>query len=276
MTERAEWQGVVGDVWSQEWQRTDRTFAGLAPHLDAAIRAAAPKTGTALEIGCGAGATTLALAAARPDLAITAIDISEGLIRRARERATGAANIAFLVGDASAPPEVVGGYDLAFSRHGVMFFPDPVAAFAAIRARMAPGAPLVFSCIRPIAENPWAAEVAVAATNGAAAPTPAGYVPGPFAFADPAFVEEVLTEAGWRAEEPRAVDYPYLAGAGKDPVGDALEFFARIGPAARALVTVDEAERPAAIERVRAVLERHRRGDVVEFPAAAWIWTAHA
>ena len=69
------WRGSVGDVWSEEWRRTDRSFAGLARYLDATILAAAPAEGTAMDIGCGAGATSLALAEPRPDLTIVGTDI---------------------------------------------------------------------------------------------------------------------------------------------------------------------------------------------------------
>ena len=273
MTDTFEWQGRVGDVWAAEWRRTDRSFSGLAPLLDAAILAVAPQTGNALDIGCGAGATSLALAAARPGLSITGVDLSEGLIAAAVARGD-AANLRLIVGDASAPPAVDGGYDLAVSRHGVMFFPDPVAAFTAIRARMAPGAPLVFSCFRAVAENPWAADVGAAAGSSPGASN--GYAPGPFAFADPAFVGGILADAGWSDAAPQSVDFRYIAGGGEDPVADALDFLSRIGPAARALATLDDGERPAALARLRALLERNRDGDVVAFPAAAWIWSARA
>ena len=157
---------------------------------------------------------------------------------------------------------------------GLMFFLDPVAAFAALRAAAAPGARLVFSCFRAIDENPWASLVAAAAGG---APVPGGPdMPGPFAFSDPALVTPILQAAGWNGVTCAPVDYAYRAGQGDDPVADAVAFFSRIGSTARLLREMPADERPATLARVAAVLAEHRTGNVVEFPAAAWIWSAHA
>lgn len=270
----SEWSGRMGDVWSQEWRRTDRSFAGVSAALDAAILDLAPERGTALDIGCGAGGTSLALAAARPGLSVTGVDLSADLVAVAAERGRATANVRFQVADASDPPPTPNGYDLAVSRHGVMFFADPPAAFAAIRARLAPGAPLVFSCFDSLARNPWASDVVEAITGAPLGP--AGDAPGPFAFADPDYVAALLRHTGWRGAELRPLDYTYVAGEGEDPVADALSFLSRIGPAARAFATLAEADRPAARDRLRAVLAPRRIDDAVAFPAAAWIWSARA
>lgn len=275
MTRAAEWTGAVGDQWSAEWRRTDRSFAGLAPHLDSAIIAAAPDTGRAIDLGCGAGATALAVARARPELRIKGIDLSPALIDRARERGQGIANLDFEVGDATALAAMLAPVDLFFSRHGVMFYDDPVAALAALHRTAGREARLVFSCFRPPALNPWAAEIVAAITGQPPAPAP-GYAPGPFAFADPAFVAGILAEAGWSLGDPRPADFAYRAGEGPRAVDDALDFFTRIGPAAPALRAAGPAERAAMLDRMRLVIERFARHGVVDFPAAAWIWTVRA
>ncbi|MET0307382.1 MAG: class I SAM-dependent methyltransferase [Sphingomonas sp.] len=272
---REDWQGAVGDVWAEEAQRTDRSFEGLAPALNAAIVAAAPAGPIdALDIGCGAGITSIAFADARPDARITGIDISPNLVTLARARLEGRRNLAFVVGDAVQEAPRHGPAQLLFSRHGVMFFLDPVAAFAALHAAAAPGARLIFSCFRAIDRNPWAALVATAAGSAPAPGRPD--MPGPFAFADPALVTPILTAAGWNGVTCAPVDYAYRAGQGDDPVADAVAFFTRIGPTARLLHDMPAGERPATLARVEAVLAEHRSGDTVEFPAAAWIWSAHA
>ena len=272
----SDWEGPVGDVWAAEWQRTDHSFAGLAPHLNAAAIAAveglaAPRI---LDIGCGAGGTSMALATALPQAAITGVDISPGLIETARVRAVSLGNLRFELGPVEALAGSHAPIDLFVSRHGVMFFPDPIPAFTAIRAAAAPAGRLVFSCFRSIALNPWAEEI-VAAVLGAPPPQPTGYMPGPFAFADPDVVSALLTEAGWRDVQATPIDYVYHAGAGSDPVGDALDLFSRIGPAATPLRAADPEGRPAMLARLTAALERYHQGDVVDFPAAAWLWSAH-
>jgi SAM-dependent methyltransferase len=273
--QRNDWQATVGTIWAEEVVRTDRSFGGLAPALDAAIRAAAPAGPfRALDIGCGAGATSLALADARPDARITGIDISPDLVAAGTARAGDHPNLDFVVGDAGADAAAYGPADLLFSRHGVMFFPDAQAGFAALHRAAAPGGRIVFSCFREVAANPWASLIAEAA-GGTQEPGDPG-TPGPFAFADPARVTPLLEAAGWREVACTSIEYRYVAGGGDDPVADALGFFRRIGPAARLIRELPDDARPAALARVEAVLAAHRHGDTVDFPAAAWIWTAAA
>jgi SAM-dependent methyltransferase len=276
MTAAPEWQTRVGDVWASEWRRTDRSFADLARQLDAAILAVAPETGTAADLGCGAGATSLALAAARPALAVHGIDLSGALVSVARDRATeqGVTTASFSVGavpDALAPHAPL---DLAVSRHGVMFFDDPAAAFQGIAAALRPGAALVFSCFRSPRENPWASET-IAAVGGRLDP-PAGYAPGPFALADRAVIERLLGDAGFTDVSIVPADYTYHAGAGAEPAADGADFFRHIGPVSKIVAAASVADRPALLDRLRDVLAAQVTGDVLDFPAAAWLVTARA
>ncbi len=274
MTTAPDWQTRVGDVWAAEWQRTDRSFADLARHLDAAILAVAPDRGRAADLGCGAGATSLAIATSRPNFTIHGIDLAEALVAIARERAAERqlSNVRFTTG--AVPANLDPPYDLAFSRHGVMFFDDPAIAFRGIAAALRPGAPLVFSCFRSPAENPWASET-VAALGGQPE-SPKGYAPGPFAFADRDMIAQLLATAGFTNITIAAADYRYRAGEGTDPVGDAIDFFRRIGPVARKLADTPDADRPALLDRLRVMLADRIHGGVLDFPAAAWIVTAHS
>ncbi|MDQ2878360.1 MAG: class I SAM-dependent methyltransferase [Pseudomonadota bacterium] len=275
MTDAREWTGSVGTTWAAQWQRTDRSFANLALHLDAAILAAAPEAGRAIDIGCGAGATSLALAAARPALSITGIDLSPAMIHVARERAAGHPNLSFRAGGVEAALPGLAPADLLYSRHGVMFFDDPRAGFTMLRQAAKPGARLIFSCFRAAALNPWVSDVTVAILGGPP-PRPAGYAPGPFAFADPAFVEAILSATGWQSNAPMPVDFTYRGGSGADPVADALDFFQHIGPAAPLLRAAPPGDRAGMIDRLRVVIERHATAEAVDFPAAAWLWSASA
>lgn len=267
MTGAYDWQGRVGTNWAREWMRTDRSFAGLNAVLVA--RAAALWPVRVLDLGCGAGETAIAVAAQCPDAAICGIDLSADLIDAAQARA--GARVRFAVGDATRWQDAGFRPDLLLSRHGVMFFDDPVAAFVHIRSVAAPGARLLFSCFRDRAENDWAVETAAAV--GAAVPGDP-HAPGPFAFADRVRVADILSRAGWRDVGFEAVDWDYVAGGGADPVADAVDFFGRIGPAGAALARMEDDARTDAITALREVAERNRHGDVVRFRAAAWIVTA--
>lgn len=267
MTSAADWQARVGEVWAAEWRRTDRSFADLSCQLDVAILAAAPDgVGNVLDIGCGAGATSAALAAACPDLSVTGIDLSEPLVEIARARVPGAT---FRVADVASATLERNSVDLLFSRHGVMFFDDPATTFARLHAAAVPGARLVFSCFRTRAENAFAGDL-VAAVTGTAAADPPGYAPGPFAFAREGRVATILAAAGWQDARATPVDFAYVAGEGDDPVADAVSFLSRIGPVASAIAADPAAMRP----RLASALMRYVTATRVVLPAAAWIWRA--
>ena len=270
-----EWATTSGDAWARRWKDTDAGLAGISPHLVSAILANAPAGPfRAFEIGCGPGSTTIAVADALAEARITACDISPALVRLAEHRTQGIENIRIRMGDAEALGQSEGPFDLIFSRHGVMFFPDPLRAFKSLRSAANPGASLIFSCFQSWDLNLWASELASAAA-GRVLPAP-GREPSGFAFADPAFVLEILSSSGWMNAQPSAVEFPYVAGQGADAVDQALSYLMEIGPASRILETLPEEERGAAAARMRGVLERRFDGMAVSFPAAAWIWQARA
>ena len=263
-----EWAGRLGQNWAREWRRTDRSFGALTDRLVDGVAS----FGAALDIGCGAGEVTLRLASANRHAQIVGVDLSTELLTQARARCAALPNVRFEEGDAARWTAAGTPPDLLVSRHGVMFFADPVQALAHLRGAAAPGARLRFSCFRARAENVWAEAVASVLPPPAQAPDP--HAPGPFAFADAERVSGILEAAGWREIAFEAVDYAMIAGEGADPAADATDYFGRIGPAARALAELPPPARDKAIERLRTVLENYRDGAKVALPAAAWIVTA--
>lgn len=272
MTDTSEWTGRVGNAWAEQWRRTDRSFGALTDRL---LDSAAVGTVTrALDIGCGAGELVERLARANSSTKVLGIDISADLLEVARARCAGLANASFAEADAAAwrsAPDARP--DLLISRHGVMFFADPVAAFAHLREQSAPGARLRFSSFRARTDNAWATALASALPPQPSADPAA---PGPFAFGDPARVEAILAAAGWAEIAFEPVDYAMTAGEGDSAVEEALAYFQRIGPAARAIAELPETDRPAVRARLRAVLIDHHANGVVTLRAAAWIVTARA
>lgn len=269
MTNIMDWQAQVGRTWADNYQLTDRSFAGLTQRL---LERVTERAGDAvLDIGCGAGELTLAIARNRPGARVVGVDVSGDLINAARRRGEQLTNAEFILADAGNWREPGFSPDLLVSRHGVMFFDDPVAAFANLHDSASTDAELVFSCFRQASENPWA--VGMAKVLGLP-PAGGSTAPGPFAFADPQHVENILSAAGWQGIAFEPVDFAYVAGVGEDPVADALAFFRRIGPAAPVLRALDGAARDAAEERLAEWLEGHRSGNLIAFGAAAWIVTA--
>ena len=270
MTDKMEWQGRVGSSWAAQWQRTDRSFAALTQRLVAAILAQS-ECNNIVDIGCGAGELSIAVANAKPDSHVLGLDISADLTGAAIACCGDTANLKFSVADAAEWQDLTFAPDLYISRHGVMFFDDPVAAFTNLADAAASHAKLIFSCFRAPSANDWARKI-----GDLLPPAPATnrYAPGPFAFADPEYVRANLSAAGWDDIMLEPFDFDYIAGEGDDPVGDAMEFFAHIGPAARAIRSLNGDEQTDFLNRLRALAEANVSGDTVRFDAAAWIVTA--
>ena len=267
----SQWATSSGDAWAELWEHTDRGLEGFSSHLLSAILAASPEGSfRAFDVGCGPGSTSIALADSRPDASIVACDISPALVRVAKDRTADRTNIEVVHGDAEVAAAELGPFDLIFSRHGVMFFPDPVRAFRSFRAATRPGASIVFSCFQDWLANPWASELASAAA-GKSVPPP-GRQPSGFAFADPAYVAELLVASGWTEPRHSGVSFNYVVGS----VDSAMSFLTRIGPASAVLTSLPDDEREEARNRMRQVLEGRLDGGSVSFPAAAWIWSAKA
>jgi SAM-dependent methyltransferase len=266
------WNGRAGNSWASEQESLDRS---LAPFGNAAIAKVAPKTGErVLDVGCGAGATAIALAeAVGASGSVLGIDVSAPMLARARARGAAFANVRFLEADA-ALHTFAPAHDLLFSRMGVMFFADPIAAFTNLRSALAPHGRLAFVCWRPLSENPWMQVPLRAAQSviGVDSAPPNPHAPGPMAFADPDRVKKILTAAGFdKIEiEPFTTAYVYSTRGLDFAVANAM----KIGPTARAIAEAPEALHPKAREAVCAALSPHLAGDTVSLQGGTWTVTA--
>lgn len=164
-----------------------------------------------VDLGCGSGRTTLELASrVGHDGVVVGVDISAEMLVRGRERAArpGAGNIEFLHADIQVHDMGEARFDAAYSRFGVMFFTDPVAAFANIRRALRRRGVLSFVCWQSVFDNEWMLipGAAVAAVTGSLPAMPGLGEPGPFSLADPDRVHAVLDAAGFDsvAIEPHA------------------------------------------------------------------------
>lgn len=267
-------QSCVG--WLTEQERLD---ALLAPLTEAALALAAPRLGErAVDVGCGAGATVLALArAVGPEGRVLGLDVAERLVARARERIAeaGFAHASVELADAALRPFAPEA-DLLFSRFGVMFFADPVAAFANLRRALRPGGRMAFVAWRPLAENPWF-RLPVEAARGhlppSTDPPPEPGAPGPFAFDDPARVRGILDRAGWRGVEIAPHD-PTMRLAPPGGAAEAARGAAAVGPLARALAGAGEEQRRRAVDAVAEALRAHDGPGGVALPGAVWLVSA--
>ncbi len=269
------WNGPVGQNWVTNQAALDALHAGVAALL---MAEAAPASGArVLDIGCGAGATTLAVARAVGETGTVAgIDISEPLLALARERAAaeGVANATFLHADAAHHRFETGGADQVVSRFGLMFFADPVAAFANIATALRPGGSIVFTAWGPAEGNPWFGEPLAAAVERLGAGTPANPdAPGPMAFRDIDRVVGILAAAGLAEPQgsARAVDLHLTGG-----LDAAADLALRVGAATRLLRDKNGSAEDATAIRA-AVRERFARfvtADGIRVPATVNVFRA--
>ncbi len=268
------WNGEAGLKWVRD---ADRMDAMLAPFAEAvAGELNVPDGARITDIGCGAGALSLLLAQRVAQASITGVDVSAPLAALAQARASRAGVTArFEVADAALwrPTHPA---DAAVSRFGVMFFAEPANAFANIRAGIRPGGWLAFACWRSLAENAWANVPLEAAVPFLAPlpPPPDPRAPGPFAFADPSYLSQVLQEAGWG--DIRISPWDGLITLPGDDVAGTAEFMLSMGPLARLMTEqggVRDGIAEALVARLSALADPQGR---VRLPAAAWIVGAQA
>jgi SAM-dependent methyltransferase len=267
------WNETAGPKW-----------VALAPVLDAHIapfgaraveRSGARAGERALDVGCGCGDTTLALARrVAPGGTVVGIDVSAPMLARARERAAEAAlaGLRFVEADAQTHPFPPASFDLVFSRFGVMFFADPPAAFRNLRTALRPGGRLAFVCWQGLAENPWLrVPLQAVARHVALPPPPPPEAPGPLALADANRVRAVLAAAGFAdvAVDPLR-ETLVIAGGDLEP---ATEFLLAVGPASAALRAAGVDAGPEVRRTVRDALAPFATDGRVRMPAAAWIVT---
>ena len=270
----AYWNDRAGANWTALQDKIDALFA---PITALAVDAAGPRPGeVVIDIGCGCGATVLALAErVAPGGHVLGVDVSVPMTNRARQRIAegGVTNAEVLVSDASThafTPQA----DLLFSRFGVMFFADPTAAFANLRTAMRPSGRLLCAVWRPLAENSWFTAPLQAALPLLPPQPPADpTAPGPFAFADFERVRGLLADAGWRdvAAEPMDVA---MRVAGPGQLDDAAEFSTRLGALARLLSELEPGLREEIREHVKSALAAFDGPAGVVLGGAIWLVSA--
>ena len=227
------WNQVAGPKWVRLADAMDtRLQRILALLLD---RAGTRSGEHVLDVGCGAGTSTLALAEqVGASGRVLGIDISEPMLeaagRRVAERRF--ANISLLKADAQTHPFGPVPFDRVVSRFGVMFFAEPVAAFRNLRGAMRPGGQLCFVCWAPLAENPhWRIPLEIVARRLGPPSQKAAHAPGPMAFSDVAYLRGILEGAGFPAPRIDAQAVP-LVGASPD---EEAALACVMGPAANLL-----------------------------------------
>ena len=272
--QKAYWNGPAGQRWISQQESLDRA---LTPFGRAVVDAARVRPGDhVLDVGCGCGDTSLALARlVQPGGSVTGADLSAPMLGRARERSAELDNVRFIEADAAAfrPEHPV---DCIVSRFGVMFFEDPLVAFAHLRGVLKSGGRLAFVCWRAYEENPWCKlpmDVVQSYLPEAVIPGIDGS-PGPFAFADRRRVEGILREAGFESVSLEPFDANVCLSPGD--LDEAVDFAVQAGPAARTLADAPQLVLEGVRRDLRDQLSQHGGAHGFQLPGATWIARALA
>jgi len=267
------WNRAAGQRWTDRQTEQDELLRPISELLMAAAEARPGQR--VIDIGCGCGDTTLAFAArVMPGGEALGLDVSEPMLKRARERAPSGLPARFVLADATVHDFEPGWADLAASRFGVMFFADPAQSLANLRKGLKPGARLAFVCWRAAKQNPWMM-VPLREAKKHAPPLPETNPedPGPFAFADDQRVRRILDAAGFADIEvaPRDLHLDLAIGRGLDA---AVAGAMGIGPTSRILDGQSDAVRAAAAADIKKAFAEQAQGDSVPLGAAIWLVTA--
>jgi ubiquinone/menaquinone biosynthesis C-methylase UbiE len=266
----AYWNSAVADRWARRQAEIDAMMEPFTHALLGAANLGPDGPWRILDVGCGAGETTLLAAEIGHD--VTGLDVSTSLLELAKTRAkkAGLTSANFFLGDASQmfidPP-----FDLVMSRFGIMFFDDPVKAFTNLAKLTKTGGRIVFVCWRSPKENQWVT-LPMSALNGliqeGGPPQTDG--PGPFAFADPEKVRGVLDGAGFSDIRITPFDGEMVMGVAKG-VESAATYLAEIGPVARAISELSKDLRPVVLARLEGIIAPLMRDNALLLQGGVWV-----
>jgi SAM-dependent methyltransferase len=260
------WNGSAGCAWVEAQALLDRVLQPFQDVLVAAVSATGARR--VLDVGCGTGSTTRAVARLLgTNSDCVGVDISEQMIDTARMLAEQErAPAKFICADAQTHSFEPASFDMIMSRFGVMFFADPVRAFANLRNAASEEATLCFVAWRSPVEN----QFMTTAERAAAAllpnlPARRADAPGQFGFADARRVQSILAESGWKDIDIQPIDMACTL-----PENELSRYGARLGPVGVALREVDPRTREQVVAVVRKAFEPYVHGDEVRFTACCW------
>jgi SAM-dependent methyltransferase len=270
--EQAEyWNEQAGAKWVALQSFIDAQIGPLG--VEAMGRLGAIEGRSVLDLGCGCGSTTLELAR-RVGVAgtVLGVDLSRPMLERAAQSArdAGVTNATFRQADVQSEA-FADRFDAAFSRFGVMFFGDPVAAFSNVRSALRAGGTLSFVCWRAMDQNEWMLVPAMAALRHLPPPDlPEPGAPGPFAFADSERVEKILGEAGFVDVRIERLDRELSVGSGR-PLAEIVDVVMQMGPAGRLLQNADDETKQSVAASITEALKPFGGDGGLKMKGSAWL-----
>ena len=271
-----DWAGEMGLKWLANLSLFEEMIAPIGSALLA--RADYQPGETVIDLGCGGGATTIAIAKIVTDTGrVMGIDISPDLIAAAQERArqSGHANIGFTCSDATIAELPDAPYDRLFSRFGSMFFDEPQVAFSHLHGLLKQGARIDLAVWGPPRDNLWMMEMMGVVKNHVDVPKAIPRAPGPFAFEEVQYLEEILFGSGFGAVDVTAYEgLQPVGGLGASP-DQAVTFALTSMAAGRLLREAGDAVFEAARQEMTELFAKHYiPGEGVMMRGKAWLVSA--
>ncbi len=275
----AYWNGEAGERWARDDAMMERL---LQPVTEALLdHASLPTGGRALDIGCGGGSQSRLLAERLGATgSVLGVDISAPMLAVARDNQNrapaGSASLDFMQADASTHDFGDDRFDLLFSRFGIMFFDQPLAAFTHLRGVLAAGGRVAFCCWQSVKSNVWTLLPLQAALQHIPPPeAPDPHAPGPFAFADRERVHGILSEAGFADINFHSFESD-LRFIESDALGESVRGLAEIGPIGRLLAEQPQEIKEKVLVSMEEVLAPYYQDNALVMPGAIWFVTAGA
>ena len=260
-TDAAEFWAGMAPTWVELEDQLEQVGGG--PGEWAMDRLSLGPGALVLDVGCGTGRTTLALARrVAPGGQAVGVDISDEMLMRAQEHAeaAGTENVSFVHADAQVHDLGDAAFDAAYSRFGVMFFADPVAAFGNIRRALKPGGSLGFVCWQSVFDNEWmfVPGAAAMAATGTTPPLPGPEEPGPFAFADAGRMRSILEKAGF--SDIDVVARNDVVVTAEDRIPEVALVSTRVGAVRELLRDADEGTRRGVLQAIEDAMRSRVEG----------------
>ncbi len=268
------WSGKGGDIWVERQNAMDTMLSHLG---EAALNKLNLNEGeNVLDIGCGCGHTTLNIAKRiSPDGQVTGLDISEPMLKRAKESANemSISNASFNCVDVQTDDIGEEVYSAAFSRFGVMFFEDPIAAFHNINKSLITGASLSFVCWQSPALNPWQSLFIEAVKKYVDLPSPPPRSPSPFAFMESEYVSSILEESNFQNIMIEGHEAEVNMFSGRS-LSDSVKDYISINPVVSGMLKDStEQEKTEIINSAIEAFSPYYSAKGLMFPSATWLVT---
>jgi len=273
------WSGHGGLKWLRFQEILKK---GLSVFGQKAIIAASIDAGNrVLDIGCGCGDTTFDIARLVGKYGhVHGVDISNLILNevsnsgQCRDEKRYLHNLSFECADVQSHQFEPNIFDVAYSRFGVMFFSNPIAAFTNIRQTLQPDGRLVFICWQSITTNQWVSLALDVVANHISLPPPSNTKePDAFSFGDPKRVQKILEVAGFIDISIQNYETQFNIGADID---EAVTFLTHMGPASCVIESLEfsSATRGHIITDLFEAIAPYETEDGVNLGAATWIVTA--